>query len=43
MKEANTDQAGAHETIVNRLLPPRIDNNYSGSRIALWILGPRPI
>ena len=28
-----------NETIVSRLFPRRIDNTYSGSKIALWIFG----
>jgi hypothetical protein len=33
------EQAIEHETIWTRVLPRRIDNNYTASKIALWVFG----
>jgi hypothetical protein len=39
MTDTNTEPAVRNETIVNRFFPQPIDNRYSGSKIALWLLG----
>ena len=39
MTEEYARSANGNGTIFNRLFPRRIDNTYSGSKIALWIFG----
>jgi hypothetical protein len=40
MKKANAENSARIESnILGRLLPRRIDNTYTGSKIALWIFG----
>lgn len=36
---ATTESTSSKDTMLDRLLPRRIDNAYQGSKIALWILG----
>lgn len=36
---ATVESTPLKDTIIDRLLPRRIDNLYQGSKIALWILG----
>jgi hypothetical protein len=39
MTDTNTEPALRKEKMVNRFFPQPIDNTYSGSKIALWLLG----